>query len=388
MLDLPTPNLDDLTQARRARARDLLAAAGADLLVVGSPENVFYVTGYESMPASINRRHDYAALLTSGRCLLVCPAIDLAAAVGGGIPREDVFPFGTFYFSGRCDGAHMTAVHSSFDEAFAAAVASAGAPKVVAEVDALPAVARRSLPETTDSAGAQLMLRIRSRKLPGELVLMRRATEITQDAIEAGIAAAALGVTDKQIAAVVAARMSAGGGFTRNVTVVGGAHSAYADAMPANRPLSPGDLLRFDVGCSYFGYKSDMARTAVMGPPTALQADRYEALLQGLLAEIAVIRPGISVSEVFQAGMDRIAEAGFVDFRRHHLGHAIGLAVYEWPVIVPRSTDLIEEGSVYCLETPYYEPGWGGMMCEDTGVITADGFQTFSTIDRSLRQIG
>lgn len=255
------------------------------------------------------------------------------------------------------------------------------------ELDYFPISARSLIPAGATDAAGRFMLGVRSVKLTGELELMRFAARITEEAIEAGMAAAQPGVTDKQVAAVVAAHMSAHGGFTRNVTVVGGLHSAYSDAFPLQRPLEEGDLLRFDVGCSYFGYKSDLARTAVIGAASQLQMDRYNALQEGLCAEIEAIRPGITAGEVFEAGMKCIASLGFKEFKRHHLGHAIGLAVYEHPVITPDCPDLIPNGSVFCLETPYYEPGWGGMMCEDTGVVSSDGFVMLSTIDRSLREL-
>ena len=40
-----------------------------------------------------------------------------------------------------------------------------------------------------------------------------------------------------------------------------------------------------------------------------------------------------------------------------------------------------------CLETPYYELGWGGMMVEDTVVITPDGCEPLTVSDRSLRVV-
>ncbi|CAH1658407.1 hypothetical protein CHELA20_53388 [Hyphomicrobiales bacterium] len=229
------------------------------------------------------------------------------------------------------------------------------------------------------------MLAVRAVKLPGEIALLRAAARMTEAAIEAGMQAARVGVTDKEVAAVVAAAMSAGGGYPRNVTVVGGLDSAFADAFARERPLAPGDLLRFDVGCNYYGYKSDLARTAVMRESTPLQQTRYEALRLGLKAEVDTARAGVTAGEIFEAGLQGITEAGFPSVRRHHLGHAIGMSVYEQPVITPGSTAVLQAGSTFCLETPYYEPGWGGMMCEDTVIVTETGFTLISSMDRSLR---
>jgi len=56
-------------------------------------------------------------------------------------------------------------------------------------------------------------------------------------------------------------------------------------------------------------------------------------------------------------------------------------------VLNPANETLIEPGMVFCLETPYYELGWGGMMCEDTVIVTEDGHRRFTISDRELQVI-
>nr|WP_237684418.1 M24 family metallopeptidase [Pseudaminobacter soli] len=124
------------------------------------------------------------------------------------------------------------------------------------------------------------------------------------------------------------------------------------------------------------------ARTAVIGEPTKLQAERYAALLEGLDVTIDAMKPGVRARDVFDSGVTAVEAKGFRPYRRQHIGHAIGMAVYEAPVIMPESSDILQAGSTFCLETPYYEPGWGGMMVEDTGLLADNGFELLSTIDR------
>ncbi|SFU18823.1 Xaa-Pro peptidase family protein [Mesorhizobium sp. YR577] len=379
--------LRTLADERLTRVRRKMEAEGFDLLVVASPENVLYTTGYESMGATINRRYDYAALVTRDAVLLVVPAADFAPAIDAGLVPENIFPFGKFFFSGSTPSAHTAIRHASFMEAFEAAIRCVNASRTVAEKGYLP---REAIDLLVRSGGdiadaTSWMFGVRAVKLPFEVELLRYATEITEQAIDAGIDAARVGMTDKEVASFVASQMSLGGGLPRNVTVVGGERSALADAMSSERPLQRGDLLRFDVGCSYYGYKSDMARTAVIGKPSPLQSQRYTALLEGLFVAIDTMRPGTPARDVFEAGVTAVEDRGLRPFRRQHIGHAIGMAVYEAPVITPESEDILTAGTTFCLETPYYEPGWGGMMVEDTGLLTKEGFQLFSSTDRTLR---
>ena len=168
------------------------------------------------------------------------------------------------------------------------------------------------------------------------------------------------------------------------MVVTSGHRSALSDAYASERILRPGDLVRFDIGCVYQGYWSDIARTAVVGSPSARQASYYAALRAGLAAEVDRVRPGMTAGELFDIAVNTVRAGGLTHYQRHHVGHAIGLSVYERPVITPDATTILQPGMVFCLETPYYELGWGGMMLEDTGVLTDTGFELFTSIDRDL----
>lgn len=77
-----------------------------------------------------------------------------------------------------------------------------------------------------------------------------------------------------------------------------GSVAHLSDALSTERPLEPRDLLRFDVGCSYYGYQSDIARTGVVGEPTKLQAQRFAALLE---RECELARDGAHTSDILSA---------------------------------------------------------------------------------------
>jgi Xaa-Pro dipeptidase len=79
---------------------------------------------------------------------------------------------------------------------------------------------------------------------------------------------------------------------------------------------------------------------------------------------------------------------GLPTYRRHHTGHAIGLEPYEPPTVAPGFTDPIEAGQTFCLETPYYELGWGGAMVEDAIVVTKDGCRVLNETPRTLWRAG
>ena len=102
---------------------------------------------------------------------------------------------------------------------------------------------------------------------------------------------------------------------------------------------------------------------------------------------MAALLPGVRAGELFDVAVAAVEGAGLSPYRRHHCGHGIGSSVYEPPIVSPGADDVIEPGMVVCLETPFYELGWGGMMVEDTIVVTGGGHRMLTRSDRSLRVI-
>lgn len=376
-----------LSADRRARLREHLARADFDAVLLTTPESIFYATGYRSVAAGLFANYPMAVLISGDRLIMVAGAAETAPLMADGFPADDVVPFGRFYFAGTGPATDVSDRHPDFVAALAAALSVVRWGRLGVESSNLGPAGQAVVDEytatNTDASG--WATGVRSVKLPGEQSLLRRAAELAEAGIEAALAILKPGVTEHELATAVATTMAAGGGLPRFVVVASGERSPLADAFPTGRACRVGDLVRFDIGCQYEGYWSDIARTAVVGEPTDLQYRRYQALLDGLWAEFEAARPGVSASTVFEAALRTVESNGLAPYRRHHVGHAIGLSIYEQPIIGSGRTELLEPGMVFCLETPYYELGWGGMMVEDTGVVTEKGFDLFTSIDRSLR---
>lgn len=154
-------------------------------------------------------------------------------------------------------------------------------------------------------------------------------------------------------------------------------------------------MVKFDVGCSFQMYQADIGRTLVIGEPTGELAETYHALLAGQQAAIAALRPGIRPSEIFDIAVETVRAAGLLKYQRHHVGHGTGLEVYDMPVLQPASSfsefggagandQPLEEGMVFCVETPYYVLGAFGMIVEDTVIVTSGGARYLTDLPRDL----
>ena len=167
-----------------------------------------------------------------------------------------------------------------------------------------------------------------------------------------------------------------------------GDRAALADVYASDRALAKGDLVRFDLGCVYQGYRSDISRTAVLGAPTDKQRRYYDAIRDGERAAIAAMKPGVPVNQIFEIGMRVTRETGMPHYTRNHVGHGIGLEPYDPPTINAATETLLEPGMVFCVETPYYEHGWGGVQVEDAVEITATGVRQLTRSSQELHILG
>jgi len=373
------------------KLRAALDDSAYDWLALGSAEHIGYSTGYRSVASDLFGSHRMLALVSADRTVLVGGASDGAAALESGISAVDYVPFGTFYFesvTGHAPESQLTGRHDSFDDAVVHAVTVAGvAGRVGFDTGAADLAPSISEAGATPVDATDWMCELRAVKLPSELERLRRGARLAERGIDAAIEAAAAGVSEIELASVVAATMAAGGGTPRFTVVTSGPRSALSDARPTERALRAGDLLRFDVGCTIDGYWSDIGRTAVVGEANDLQASRYAAILAGEEAQLQTVRPGITAEDLFAVAVSTVEASGLEPYRRHHCGHAIGTEVYERPVIAAGSSTVLEPGMVFCVETPYYEIGWGGMMVEDALVVTTDGAEVLTISDRALRVI-
>ncbi|MEE8599944.1 M24 family metallopeptidase [Euzebya tangerina] len=386
---------DDLVQSRRDRLLEAVEAAPFDAFVAVSNANVAHASGYRSVAAEIFGRQALRAVVTPDRVVVVGLCADGGPALEAGIVPDDFVPYGRFYFTSHegHPASEFADQHADVDDALAEALRRAGVLGGRLGVDDSAGVDLRGTlqavaPDADVTSASDWAYAVRAKKLPAEIARLREAARLAESGIDAALDVAEEGMTEREIAAVVADTMVAGGGHPRFIVATAGERSALADAHVSDRPWKGGELLRFDVGCTIDGYWSDMARTAVLGEPDATQVSRYDALLAGEQAELDRIRPGVPARELFDIAMDTVRRRGLPGYRRHHCGHGIGSEVYEPPIVSPDFDTEVEAGMTFCLETPYYEMEWGGMMVEDTIVVTEDGYERLTVSDRSLRVVG
>jgi Xaa-Pro aminopeptidase len=387
---------DDMRAIADQARQKVLAACGEsiDAVVTVDATHVGYLSGYRSVQLDVDRNYRCAAIIARGRTILIVGAADAAPALEILRDPSCIYRYGQFYIYSRDNDVNFSGLppsQASFPEALDAAIKATLQPNSAVGVDAATAgdlTELRSIFANPVQDVRAKIIRARSVKTLEEIAKIRDAARITERGMEKAIRHAAVGVTEIELSVLVASEIRSGGGIPRFVVVTAGDRAALADAYASRAELKKGDLVRFDVGCTLDGYWADTARTIVVGKPTHEQQTRYDALLAGELAQFEIAKPGIHATDLFKVAVDTVRKGALPNYQRTHCGHGIGITAHEFPTLNTANHDVIvEEGMVFCVETPYYEVGWGGMMVEDMIVIRRDGPEFLTHLPRELIQV-
>ncbi|MGH2931879.1 MAG: M24 family metallopeptidase [Gaiellaceae bacterium] len=215
---------------------------------------------------------------------------------------------------------------------------------------------------------------LRALKDDGELEALRRASEITSEAIERFAEEDFIGRTERELAWRMEQlqREIGGEAMSFSAVVASGPNSAKPHTTPGDREVQAGEIVLVDTGCIVDGYCSDCTRTFATGSLPDELHRAYEVCLQAQLEGLGAVRPGASGPGVDAAARDRIEAAGFGDAFGHGLGHGVGLLVHETPRLARESRDTLEERMVVTVEPGIYLAGLGGIRIEDL-VVVRDG---------------
>lgn len=376
-----------------------------DAIVATMPENVTYASGFWAMSQWI-RRGPQAYVLTpaegGGESAVIASTglIDLAAHPDVWV--KDIRRFGKFIVDRTLDvslDAHDSRIESLLaqtddGEAVAAlvrAIKDRGLDRArigVDEIGILPQYwdkLAEAFPNATLIRAADVFRYARAIKTPEEIARLRRSAQIADMSISAALRVAKEGATEMDLARAFHATTINEGGYPVLGCIGVGARSAMTNVQPSDQVIHAGDIIRFDVGGRYNHYRADIARNAVIGEPSAKVKTYHRAIRSGLDRAIEMIKPGVRAADVFDAAVKTVRREGIPHYQRSHVGHGIGLDGYDAPNIAPSNNEVFEEGMVICVETPYYEMGFGGLQVEDTMVVTRDGVDSFMLSSTELR---
>ncbi len=228
---------------------------------------------------------------------------------------------------------------------------------------------------------------LRLEKNQDEIAAIRKAIKIAQQAFLATLPAITPGVTERQIAAeltIQLLRAASDSEFPFPPVIAAGPNGASPHATPGDRPVERGDFVVIDWGANYGGYHSDLCRTIAIGEITVEMQQIYNIVLKANTAALAACQPGVPAGEIDRAARAVIAAAGYGDCFIHRTGHGIGMEAHEPPYLFQENQQPLRPGMTFTVEPGIYLPQQFGVRIEDNVVITPNGVEILSDLDREL----
>jgi Xaa-Pro aminopeptidase len=230
---------------------------------------------------------------------------------------------------------------------------------------------------------------IRMFKDEQEICYLKEAVSICDQSFEHILSFIKPGMSEKEIGLELEFFMRKAGaeGIKANHVIASGGRSCLPHGQATDRLVQVGDFVKMDIGARINGYYSDFTRTVVLGNPSEKQLEIYSIVKKAQEAALAEIGPGKVCSELDEVARSIIREAGYGDCFGHSLGHSIGLAVHEKPVMRKTDDTVLKPGMVITVEPGIYIQGFGGVRIEDFIVITEDGYENLTNATKELQVI-
>jgi Xaa-Pro aminopeptidase len=343
-----------------ARAKRL-AERLEEPLIVTTPANVRYLTGFVSSNVSLVVEPDRVRLFTDFRyaeAARAIPDVEFAETRRDVITHMAEFLSGTYGF----ESPHLT--YQKYEQ-----LRDAG----------LELVPRAGLVEG-----------LRAVKDEAELETIRRAAAITDEAYQRIAEEPFVGRTERELAWRMNELFHELGADEPafETIVAAGANGARPHADPGDRVIERGTTIVVDAGANVDGYCSDCTRTFASGELPEDLRRAYDVCLEAQLRGLEAARSGVEAKQTDAAAREVIDEAGFGENFGHGLGHGVGIDVHEAPHVAASSSESLVANNVLTIEPGIYLEGKGGIRIEDLVVIREGEPEVLSSFPKELVTVG
>jgi Xaa-Pro aminopeptidase len=241
----------------------------------------------------------------------------------------------------------------------------------------------------TEFVGSRILSEIRRVKSPGEIALMRKAEEIADASVQAGMDAVRVGATEYEVGLVAESKLRElgelenGGGSI----ISAGPNSATGSSLPVrDKVLEPGEWVLFDVLPRYEGYCGDIARMRLVGDMDDLDPQLKHLHSATVLMNEEVIRSvklGVTPKELNNVAVEVAEAEGVAEYKIPLVGHGVGLDIHDLPDYYWDDSPL-SAGEVFTIEPCLLMPGVAGTRIEDVVLVTDDGCDVLTKTPKGL----
>lgn len=229
--------------------------------------------------------------------------------------------------------------------------------------------------------------RMRTIKEPEEIENIKKAIEISEQALIEVLPYVKDGVAERDIAAELEYRMKKLGadGVAFETIVISGPRTALPHGRASEKKIRMNEPVLFDFGARFKGYCADITRTFYLGKPDEEFLRIYNTVYEAQSLALEKGSGRMSGKELDSIARAHITNQGFGEFFGHGLGHGLGLEVHEAPRVNQSNEAILPVGAVVTIEPGIYIEGKFGVRIEEDVVVREDRLERLTRLERKLQ---
>ena len=374
-----TPEFEE----RLIKAQDVMQQYKLDGLLLTTPQNIRYFTGYDSQFWESPTRPWFVVVPASGKPIAIVPEIGESEFKKTWINEIKTWP------SPRPEDEGISLVKSTLDDlqnTFGQIGAEFGKEMAI-RMPVRDLFKLKEIVKTNIVDGSDAIWDMRMIKTNAEIDRIKYICSVASDAYNNLPSKLAIGDTERTAVNKLKIDMLNRGAdnvpFMPGISGPGGVSQIVCG--PSDRMLENGDILFIDTGSTFDGYFCDFDRNFAFGSPTSEVERVNEVLWKATEAGIKAAVPGATTLDIFNTMNKIIEEGGALGNNVGRLGHGLGLQLTEPPSHRLEEETVIKENMVLTIEPGMEYEKDKMLVHEENIVIHKDGAELITK--RAPREI-
>ena len=370
-------------EQRLMRAQKIMKSNKLDGILITTPQNIRYFTGYDSQFWESPTRPWFVVVPASGKPIGIVPEIGESEFKKTWLDEIKTWP------SPRPEDEGISLVKSTLDDlqnTFGQIGAEFGKEMAV-RMPVRDLFKLKEIVKTNIVDGSDAIWDMRMIKTNAEIDRIKYICSVASDAYNNLPSKLSIGDTERTAVNKLKIDMLNRGAdnipFMPGISGPGGVSQIVCG--PSDRMLENGDILFIDTGSTFDGYFCDFDRNYAFGSLTSKVERVNEVLWKATEAGIKAAIPGATTLDIFNTMNKILEEGGALGNNVGRLGHGLGLQLTEPPSHRLEEKTIIKENMVLTIE-PGMEYEKGKMLVhEENIVVHKDGAELITT--RAPREI-
>lgn len=225
-----------------------------------------------------------------------------------------------------------------------------------------------------------------------EIALMRQAARATEAGMQAGIDAVAANATENDVAAAMHYAMIKAGSEWPSIVpfVASGYRGAIGHATWAGRTIEQGDIVMLELAGCLKRYHAPLMRTGFVGEPSPRVREAEKVVRAAFDAMVEAIRPGVSAHDVDAASRKVIGASPIGGKQGSRSAYSVGIGLPpDWGEghilsMQPQEMRPLQANMTFHMLPWIQVPGEGGISFSETIRVTEHGCELITHFERGL----